>query len=459
MLVMQMRHIDSNQSALKKSGMNFLGILNDIKRRPEDAASELNIPVEQIESIISGNSELTNEIIEKAVKIWPVNKRDFYVIEDDCPNGIKVMSVADSQKSARIMNRAGKQYYEYRDTAMSKVAPFRPEWIMELCNVEDNDPENKSIQWNNGHFMHQFTYFIGNVNFYYKDENGKKQAAVMNTGDSMYITPFVPHTFATRSGGKSNGLILALTYGGKLTGEPQQELSSLSNLGSEFALDFSSKEIASASLLTYHRNIANLSLKELSKRTAIPIDELKIFENGSKLPSFPEYEKISQALTVNIRDLLPNDKIENKVIIKHHDEGRTWFYPENTRSYEFRELSSTTALPFSKAFEIIVLDPDGNELDLKSGLHQYVYNIGDTPISLNWKLDESKYNKIVNPGDSLYIKPFINHNFRGKGKLLILRVGGKIAGESQRELSIVGKDNTKRAISETTQWFDPQGKN
>ena len=456
---MQMKQIDSNQSALKKSGMNFLGILNDIKRRPEDAASELNIPVEQIESIISGNSELTNEIIEKAVKIWPVNKRDFYVIEDDCPNGVKVMSVVDSQKSTRIMNRAGKQYYEYRDTAMSKVAPFRPEWIMELCNVEDNDPENKSIQWNNGHFMHQFTYFIGNVNFYYKDENGKKQTAVMNTGDSMYITPFIPHTFATRSGGKSNGLILALTYGGKLTGEPQQELSSLSNLGSEFALDFSSKEIASASLLTYHRNIENLSLKELSKRTAIPIDELKFFENGSKSPSFPEYEKISHALAVNIRDLLPNDKIENKVITRHHDEGRTWFYPENTRSYEFRELASTTALPFSKAFEIIVLDPDGNELDLKSGLHQYVYNIGDTPISLNWKFDESKYNKIVNPGDSLYVKPFINHNFRGKGKLLILRVGGKIAGESQRELSIVGKDNTKRAISETMQWFDPQGKN
>ena len=150
---------------------------------------------------------------------------------------------------------------------------------------------------------------------------------------------------------------------------------------------------------------------------------------------------------------------KNKVITRHHDEGRTWCYPENTRSYEFRELASTTALPFSKAFEVIVLDPDGNELDLKSGLHQYVYNIGDTPISLNWKFDESKYNKIVNPGDSLYVKPFINHNFRGKGKLLILRVGGKIAGESQRELSFVGKDNTKRAISETMQWFDPQGKN
>ena len=87
----------------------------------------------------------------------------------------------------------------------------------------------------------------------------------MNTGDSMYITPFIPHTFATRGDGNPNGLILALTYGGKLTGEPQQELSSLSGLGSEFALDFSSKENSSASLLVFHRDSANFSINELSR--------------------------------------------------------------------------------------------------------------------------------------------------------------------------------------------------
>ena len=62
----------------------------------------------------------------------------------------------------------------------------------------------------------------------------------------MYITPFTPHTFTTRKGAKENGLILALTYGGKLTGDVQQELSGLSiELGSNFALDFSSKESSS----------------------------------------------------------------------------------------------------------------------------------------------------------------------------------------------------------------------
>tara|TARA_Y100000310_G_scaffold156270_1_gene155698 strand:- start:4409 stop:5779 length:1371 start_codon:yes stop_codon:yes gene_type:complete len=442
-----------------KSGTNFLGILNDIKRRPEDAANELKVPLEEITAIIEGRKSISHELVNRAVEIWPVNTRDFYIIHDDCESGVKIMRAEESEKSSRVMNRAGKPYYEYRDTAMSKVAPFRPEWILELCHVKDNNPEDKSIQWNNGHFMHQFTYFIGDVNFYYRDENGKKQTAVMNTGDSMYITPFVSHTFATRSGAKSNGLILALTYGGKLTGESQQELSSLSNLGSEFTLDFSSNEAASASLLMYHRSIANLSLEELSKRTSIQINKLKNFEDGSETPSFSELEKIAQSLTINIRDLLPNDKTEDKVIVKHHQDGKVWFYPENTKSYEFRELASTVALPFSKAFEIQVLDSDSANLDLKSGLHQYIYNIGEKPISLNWKLDEMKYNETIHPGDSLYMKPFINHNFRGNGKLLNLRIGGKIVGDSQRELSIIGKKNAQRAISETMQWFDPQGKN
>jgi len=166
---------------------------------------------------------------------------------------------------------------------------------------------------------------------------------------------------------------------------------------------------------------------------------LKNFENASKIPIFSDIEKIAQALTINIRDLLPNDKTEEKVIVKNHDEGRTWFYPENTKAYEFCELASTTALPFSKAFEIKVMNSENKELDLESGLHQYVYNVGDAPITINWKFGDKNYSEIINSDDSLYLKPFIKHNFRGNGKLLILRIGGKIAGDSQRELSVVGK--------------------
>jgi len=339
---------------------------------------------------------------------------------------------------------------------MSSLAPFRPEWIMELCYVDDNDPNNPNVQWNRGHFMHQFTYFIGEVNFYYIDSDGKKQVAVMNTGDSMYITPFTPHTFTTRTGAKHNGLILAITYGNKLTGDVQQELSSISSeLGQEYALDFTSRQNSFSSLLTFHREIGSISIKELSKRSNISEKQIEDFENYVMIPSDVVLQKLASSLNINVRDILPNEKIEKKVILKSHEEGQNWFYPES-ENYKFHDLASSSTLPYSKALEINVFSHDDQSLDLKVGLHQYIYNIGDTNIILNWLYENKHYSEIIHSGDSVYLKPFLQHNFRGSGKLLALRLGGKITGDSQRELSFVGKRNVKRAINETMQWFDPK---
>ena len=149
------------------------------------------------------------------------------------------------------MSRAGNDYYEYRDTAMSSLSQFRPEWIKELCVVDDNDADNPAIQWNNGHFLHQFTYFVGPVNFYYRGTDGMKQVAVMETGDSMYISPFVPHSFASRRNDDGElGVILALTYGDKLGGETRQEVSALgAELAAGLALDFADPKRSFGSLL------------------------------------------------------------------------------------------------------------------------------------------------------------------------------------------------------------------
>ena len=449
----------SRSKELIKSGQNFLGILNDLKRRPEDAAAELGISLEEITRIIDGKKTLSQEIIEKAVKIWPVNISDFYIIYDDTPTGVKLMSAEESKMSSRIMNRSGKPYYEYRDTVMSSVAPFRPEWIMELCQVEDNNSENTDAKWNNGHFMHQFTYFIGDVNFYYLDENDKKQVSIMKTGDSMYISPFVPHTFTSRNK-QSNGLILALTYGNKLTGDVKQELSGLSiEAGSQFSLDFSTKEKSSASLLKFHREILSLPINEVSIRTKIPTDTIIDLENAKRLPTQDEIILLARSYNVNSRELMADDKIEKKVVVKPYNECKKWYYPENSKIYEFVELTSTPSLPFSKAFEINVQNSDSLDYDFKVGLHQFIYNVGENELLLNWEFTGKKYTKLIQSGDSIYIKPFIKHNFRGNGKLVVLRIGGRIPGDSQRELSLIGRRNTKRAINETMQWFDPHGKN
>jgi len=443
----------------KRIGSNFLGILNDLKRRPEDAARELELSLDYINGIIEGKNELTSEIVTKATKVWPVNARDFYVMHNDCKTGVKLMRREESEKSSRIMNRAGKPYYEYRDTAMSSVGPFRPEWIEELCIVEDNDPNNPDVQWNNGHFMHQFTYFIGNVNFYYIGQDGEKKIAIMNTGDSNYITPFTPHSFATRKGAKTNGLILALTYGNNLTGDIQQELSVLGiESGSEFATDFSTKEKATQSLLKIHIENATIDIEELSKRTGIHVERLDSFLIKGTIPTASEFIEIAKSLNINVRDLLPPDKITEKVIVHYHHNAKCWEYPKS-KAYRITELASTPILPFSKAVEIDVLKEDDNNFDLKVGLHQYGYNVGNSEFKLSWKINDSIHSEIIRPNDSFYIKPFVLHSFRGKGKALILRIGGKVSGDPQRELSIIGKKNTHRAINETIQWFDAKGRN
>jgi len=41
----------------KRIGSNFLGILNDLKRRPEDAARELGVTTAEISLIIEGGEK------------------------------------------------------------------------------------------------------------------------------------------------------------------------------------------------------------------------------------------------------------------------------------------------------------------------------------------------------------------------------------------------------------------
>ena len=447
----------------KRVGLNFLSILNDIKRRPEDAALELGVTTEEINQIITGEKELSIEIVNRAIEIWPLNARDFFLINDDTLNGVKIMRDEQSEKSKRIMNRAGKPYYEYRDTAMSSIALFRPEWIEELCYVNNNDPENTDAQWNDGHFMHQFTYFIGNVNYYYKGPDGQKKIAVTQTGDSVYGTPFRPHTFATRHEAVKNGLILALTYGNKLAADTQQELAAIGGeLGIQFHLDFSSSERAFSSLLKFYTDASSLSITELSNRTKISQDVIEKYLAGDVLsmPNIEEIKKFADALNIQTRDLLPPDTIEEKVIVRNYDTAPRWFYPDSTKIYELVELVSSKNLPDSKALELTIHSSNFNDdtLDLKMGLHQYIYNVGDTAMSFSWKYNGKLYNEKIHPGDSIYVKPFIPHNFREKGKLLILRIGSRITGDAQREFSNLDKNDAERAIQETQMWFDPKGK-
>ena len=435
--------IESNYSSLK-----FRKVLNDLKRRPEDAAKDLRITEDDINKILNNQKKLTFELIKKATEVWPVNYSDFFIIEDDTDNGIKIFSKNDSDKTARVMSRGGVPYYLYKDTVMSKISPFRPEWIEEKVIVENSDPNNNQVKFNNGHFLHQFTYFIGPVNFYYIDENNNKKIAEMNTGDSMYISPYIPHSFTTRKNSKNKlGLILALTYTDKVDNDVLNELSAVGEtLSKKYKLDLSKPKKGLKSNIENFLKINSMPIKFVEKNINQSINSII---NDTLNGNILGLQKLCNFLNTNIRDLLPINEF-NYIDIKYNSECKKWFLPDNKNQvYKIIELAGSKQLPYSKALELEVLKKNkSNFIDVPC--HQYIYNIGDTECEID--LENKK--EILRPGDSCYIKPNKLHCFNTLCKLLILRIGGKVSGDNLFHLSILNERNFYRLLNDNKPWFN-----
>jgi methylphosphonate synthase len=368
------------------------------------------------------------------------------------------MREGDSRASSRIFNRGGAAYYEYRDTAMSRIAPFRPEWILELAEVADSDPENPVLQWNNGHFMHQFTMFVGAVNFYYI-EGGRKKVLEANTGDSMYITPFVPHTFATRRedsqklyGGKK-GLILALTYGNKLFGDAQQELSAVGvGLCGGYKINTGSAAEYFGSLLRAQLDSMSVGRVELAKRSGLDTETRDEFLAGKKVPVLEDYKKLAGVFSISIRDLMPPDEFDPPVVTRFFNDSE----PREYDNYLIRDLAGARYLSYSKSLHIEVKGP-AKALNLSFPLHEYCYNFGNEPVLLRWSIRGTNHEERLNPGDSAYLKPNIPHSLGAQegleAKILSLRIGGKIMGDAQRELAQIGSEHLDRICEESMLWY------
>ena len=87
----------------------------------------------------------------------------------------------------------------------------------------------------------------------------------MNTGDSMYISPYVPHTFTTRKNAENRlGYILALTYADKIDGESINELSAIGyGLAKKFKLNINNEPESFFANLNYHLNAASMGYENI----------------------------------------------------------------------------------------------------------------------------------------------------------------------------------------------------
>jgi len=459
-----MDNANTAKKQLKAQGALILSELNDLKRTVESCAKEVNWDVSVVHSIVNGNSDedTVHKFIEVCSSYYPINKNNLLLLENDCEMGIKFYSKEKSINSSRIFyrsNRHGEKtpYYEYRDTAMSKLSYYRPEWIKQLRFVADNNPYNFDVIYNNGHFMHQVTFFVGPVNFYY-EVDGVKYCEEMNSGDSNYITPFYPHSFTTRDESQE-AYILAVTFGANV----KRALKEIYHLGLErtksYVFNLENKHKTSQALIDYHLSNCKMNrviLEELLNERGFSINVC----DSSRELSDQELTSIAEILNIDVIDLIPyTTKPDKKVIIKKEAETKAFLYPsKKTPSYAIKTLASTSHMPLVKSSQIKVLTEPGDfSGDFKTGLHTYVFNYGVSDCEFSWKYQGNIYKKILRKGDSLYIQPFIEHQFRKLGpeaspELYCVGIPAEMTLETQKELSRL-KD-IERAVFESKCWFN-----
>ena len=454
-----------DQKLLHRGAAIFRGILNDLKRNERVAAAELGVDEAVIKAALDGTIPLPDSLIRKAAEVWPVNERDFLPIRDDAPNGVLVMKAAEAKATARVLQRGNRDYYEYRDTAMSRVAPLRPEWIRILNPVQDNDPNNPSVEWNKGHFLYQFTYFIGEVNYYY-EWNGVRYCTPMKTGDTVFGLPYAPHSFSTRSPAEP-GLILALTFGGRFGGDTLEELSAMPTEAMEqVTLSGGDGNAAGAALLRTLIDARGYSQEWLAGKSGIGRERIAALLEGGGTATPEELSALAGALRVPVRELLASEgDTVRGVRIVHDADAPAWTLPDgNDPSYRMRELAGTASLPYVSGLEITALRgrdaPD--PAPLECGLHQYLYVIGKDPVVLSWRCGGKTFEETLDPDDSVYIKPHVPHTVRlagdgqADGRILALRVGGRLVGDTAVEARILGPACLRRVVADSDCWYNQE---
>eukprot|EP00440_Ansanella_granifera_P051892 gb/GFBE01056262.1/.p1 GENE.gb/GFBE01056262.1/~~gb/GFBE01056262.1/.p1 ORF type:complete len:770 (+),score=139.74 gb/GFBE01056262.1/:1-2310(+) len=474
---------EDTRAQVKAMGACLLSEANDLKRPLPIVAKELNVSLERLECLLRGNLEVSDalDVLRKMSEVYPVPLNDLWLDADDTTGGVRLYTSEAAESSARVLERKDRTgqrapYYEYRDAAMSRCSQFRPEWIKELRVVKSGDPLDPDVQMNNGHLMMQTTLFIGPVDFYFTDRHGKVQRREMNTGDSNYISPFVPHSFTARED-SPEAIIIAVTYGGSV----RRAFTELSRVGASHVMSLAgdSRDPAYARRCVLQRCLASEcmspeALKEALKPRLVAGRVEEILQGAES--SHAELESIAAVLNVRASDLFvcPLQE-EEEVVVTCSSESQT--QARRMRTYTLAPLARTRHQPDLKTFDLEVLETATPGEGLTCGLHTFVYHFGSEPVKLTWiGRSGSSHSATMRPGDSAYIAPMVEHRFSlcgpctpaeaesrrnpngaacGKGRrLFLVRIPGHLSGETLAEFATFSSHGRQRVGAETVQWYN-----
>lgn len=406
-------------------------VMNELKRDEKSAALELAIPERSIVSALSGDPTALDLVLAAVTQQWPVSP--FALVAPKSEPPIKIFSGKNSKASSRIIQRKDIDYYEYRDTATTSISPIRPEWIRMLVDEPTCNPESSGLSWNHGHALHQLTYFLGSVNFYW-ELGGQRFGQQMTAGDVAYIPSWVPHTFA-RPIASASSAIMAVTFRGAMTFEAVQDLRS-----SCASIDGRSKL---ARLMT-DASLTPEMLHILSGITAPRVRQLMKCE-GTMSPS--EARDIASALTISEDDLKEPENTA-KVIIRRNENRNRISSLGITREviWDQNEIASSTAFIFE-------IEPFTRFLCNDVHLHQFVYVLHGEGLTVKWADTE----KLLSAGDSICASPAVDTEWISSAsgaRILCFRCTGAYGVDARTELESLGPHAIERYGMNQSRWYD-----
>jgi methylphosphonate synthase len=444
--------LDLDPAGVARAAALLRSAANDLKRNDPAAEADLGLPAASFADYTSGRLPITWDLISRAARAWPLNERDLLTVRDDTEHGLRIMRAEESAASSRVIERGDGPYYEYRDTAMSRLASYRPEWIKMLRVVDDDDPDNPSVNWNKGHLLYQFTYFVGPVNYYFRS-GGRSFCRAMGTGDSVWGLPFAPHSFTSRSADEP-AYILALTYGGDLTGDAQRELAVV---GGAVAASLALPPGDHGALIRSFLDARLMTAEELADRSGLTVGRVSALCATPTRADWPELAALADALGVSVRELLaPRTTTEADVRIQPARSAPRWVRsgPQGP-AYRFTQLAGDPLHPHTTSLDLEVLATQPDTALPPTYQHQYLYVLGDEPVAVRWRHGGADFDGRLERDDSAYVTPGTELSL-GAGdpaRVLMLRIAGSTTPDVRFALGAMPDGGISRYVAEDRLWY------
>lgn len=440
-------------------GASLRAEANDLKRTVEGVAAETGLSCALVASVFSGQATIAEcDTVQGAMlRVYPIDARRMARHLDDTDHGVRVVDAAQALASERIIPRRFADgtvapYYAYRDTAMSRESSIRPEWIVPLVCVPEEDARSGEgaqarIVFNNGHLLHQVTYFLGPIDVHWK-RGGEVFTRAMSAGDSCHFPPFVPHSFTQRQCGGTLGIV-AVTY----AGPAKQAFRELRQLGSDGLDAFLGRTAGLASSTPLAHAVARAAaLRCLDTDTwtralaaqGVARERLHALLQGDSLVG-DEHRAFSQVFGDHEHWHQVSACAPGAVTCESRPTARRTI----ATGVRIAELVRPAGPPAVAVPEVTI--EGGCAVDLRCGLSEYLFNVGGGDLSIDW----AGGRRVLEPGGSAFIRPTVAHRIAATTspvEVLLVRVAGQLDPTVAVELER-WEPGGESQIFDPTQWF------